>query len=231
MKNFFTITLSIFIAIFFCGCPAELNITPNNDSTFSIEYNSIFGEKLTSALKDLSQISAQFSEANPSEFDLSQIIDAQTIENELNLRYLSQTKIKIQKKSQNSYNFIANAKTKNSAKNQPQLLSQEKLKSGKTRFTLTLGPEILQATLLQNETTLKTFADILMAPLVTGEEMTTSEYKDLLTEIYGESVASELLSGDFKINVVLPNGKTLSQKIPIAELLVTSGERVFVFEY
>ena len=84
----FTKSIFYFIAIFslsliFCGCPADLKIIANPDKTFSLEFNSVFGEKLTAALEDLSQVSAQFSE-NPQNsasqnqsqnFDLSQIID------------------------------------------------------------------------------------------------------------------------------------------------------------
>lgn len=232
-----------FIAIFaisliFCGCPANLKIIANSDKTFSLEFNSVFGEKLVCALEDLSQISAQFSEniasgeKNQSQnFDLSQIIDTKKIENELNSQYFSQSQVKIQKKSEKAYDFIANAKIKNIAKFPKECLSQEEMPGKKKRVVFSLGAKSLRAALLHDESTLKTFAEILMSPLVTGEEMSAEEYKDLLSEIYGEAVAGELLSGKFKVDFVCPNGKILSQEIPIANLLASNEAIDFVFEY
>ena len=228
------------IAMIFCGCPADLKIIANPDKTFSLEFNSIFGEKLTAALEDLSQVSAQFSEnsqniasasQNQSQnFDLSQMIDTKKIESELNAQYFSQSQVKIQKKGERAYSFIANAKVKNAAKFPKDCLSQGNLPGGKKRVIFSLGVKSLQA-LLGDKTILKTFAELLMAPLITGEEMAAADYEDLLSEIYGESVASELLSGKFKVDFVCPDGKILSQEIPIANLLAASEGVEFVFEY
>lgn len=240
-KQFFCFIAIFAISLIFCGCPANLKIIANPDKTFSLEFNSIFGEKLVCALEDLSQISSQFSEnsqniasgeQNQSQnFDLSQIIDTKKIENELNLRYFSQSQVKIQKKSEKTYDFIADAKIKNIAKFPKECLSQKKLPDEKTRIVFPLGAESLRTALLHDEGMLKTFADILMAPLVTGEEMSAEEYKDLLSEIYGEAVASELLSEKFKIEFVCPDGKILSQEIPVANLLASNNAIDFVFEW
>lgn len=240
-KSFFYFIAIFAIPLIFCGCPANLKIIANPDKTFSLEFNSIFGEKLVRALEDLSQISSQFSEnsqniasgeqSQSQNFDLSQIIDTKKIENELNLRYFSQSRVKIQKKSEKTYGFIANTKIKNIAKFPKECLSQEKLPNRKTRVVFSLGADSLRAALLHDEGMLKTFADILMAPLVTGEEMSAEEYKDLLSEIYGEAVAGELLSGKFKIDFVCPDGKILSQEIPIANLLASNKAINFVFEW
>lgn len=235
-----------FIAIFaisliFCGCPANLKIIANPDKTFSLEFNSIFGEKLVCALEDLLQISAEFSE-NPqtvangkqsqsSNFDLSQIVDATKIEAELNSHCFSQSQVKIPKKSEKSYHFIASAKIKNIARFPAECLSQEKMPGGKNRVVFSLGAKALQETILRDESTLKTFAEILMAPLITDEKMSAEEYTDLLSELYGEAVARELLSGAFKIDFVRPDGNVLSQTIPIANLLTTDKAIDFVFEY
>lgn len=239
----FTKSIFYFIAIFslpliFCGCPADLKIIANPDKTFSLEFNSVFGEKLTAALEDLSQVSAQFSE-NPQNsasqnqsqnFDLSQIIDTKKIESELDSKYFSQSQVKIQKKSEHAYNFIASTKIKNFAAFPKDCLSQQELPGEKKRVVLSLGAKTLQ-TILHNESMLKTYTEILMAPLVTGEKMSVADYEDLLSGIYGESVASELLSGKFKVDFVCPNGKILSQEIPIANLLAASEGIEFVFEY
>lgn len=240
----FATTIFYFIAIFtisliFCGCPANLKIIANSDKTFSLEFNSIFGEKLVCALEDLSQISAQFSEnaaigdvQNQSQnFDLSQIIDTKKIEDELSAQHFSQSQVTIQRKFEKAYNFIASAKIKNIARFPKECLSQEEMPGGKKRVVFSLGAKSLRAALLHDESTLKTFAEILMSPLVTGEEMSAEEYEDLLSEIYGKGVASELLSGKFKVDFVCPNGKILSQEIPIANLLASNKAIDFVFEY
>lgn len=242
----FAMPIFNFIAIFaisliFCGCPADLKIIANPDKSFSLEFNSPIGENFVSALEYLSQIPEQFSEnsqniANSEQnqsqnFDLSQIIDTKEIENEMNLRYFSQSQVKIQKKSAKSYNFIANTKIKNIAKFPKECLSQEKLPNGKNRVVFSLGPETLQATLLRDETMLKGFSELLMAPLITGEEMSAEEYRDLLSAVFGETVTDDLLSGEFKVDFVCPDGTILSQKIPMADLLIATENVRFVFEW
>lgn len=242
----FATSIFYFIAIFaisaiFCGCQADLKIIANPDKSFLLEFNSPIGENFVSALEYLSQIPEQFSEssqniASPGQnqsqnFDLSQIIDTKEIENEMNLRYFSQSQVKIQKKSAKSYDFIANSKIKNIAKFPKECLSQEKLPNGKNRVTFSLGPKILQATLLRDETTLKGFAEILMAPLVTGEKMSAEEYRDLLAAVFGEAVTDDLLSGEFKVDFVCPDGTILSQKIPMADLLIANENVHFIFAY
>jgi|GEM_PF-1922024 len=242
----FAMPIFYFIAIFsisliFCGCPADLKIIANPDKSFSLEFNSNIGENFVSALEYLSQIPEQFAEdsqniANPGQnqsqnFDLSQIIDTKEIESEMNLRYFSQSQVKIQKKSAKSYNFIANTKIKNIAKFPKDCLSQENLPNGKTRVTFSLSPEVLQTTLLRDETTIKGFAEILMAPLVTGEKMSAEEYRDLLVAVFGETVTDDLLSGEFKVDFICPDKKILSQKISMADLLIASEDVNFVFEY
>ena len=95
---------------------------------------------------------------------------------------------------------------------------------------MALDPQSLAAAILQENTTAKTLADILMAPIISGEPMSLAEYKDLLAEIYGAPLASELLSGDLTIEYIR-NGKKQVQCIPVSDLLLAADGKRFVFRY
>ncbi len=75
------------------------------------------------------------------------------------------------------------------------------------------------------------YLSVLMAPLVTGEEMDSEEYLDIISSVYGHTLAEELAKGIFKIEFAVPGkiiqssvgkfqGRLLSWELPLLDLLV-----------
>lgn len=77
-------------------------------------------------------------------------------------------------------------------------------------ITVTITPEAMQHTvsLLPSETA-DTF-DLLMAPVLTGEEMSPDEYCDLMAVVYGDSIADELKTSQLTLSLETPAPATLS---------------------
>lgn len=80
--------------------------------------------------------------------------------------------------------------------------------SGKKTFSVKLNPEYIQylLTYLPEEST--GYADLLMAPLFTGEEMDEEEYVDTVAVVYGRKLANEATTYKFKFQITVPGTVT-----------------------
>ena len=206
-------------ALFFCGCPLKVTINLDKNDNKSIFFSSSLGTAFVENLDALQQVPGQV--GGPSD-NLERI--SSKIQSELNQSYFKNASVRFDKNS-----LTASAQV-NSQKALPtEFLGINKASSG-DEFYLAIDPQSLAASILQENTSAKTLADILMAPIISGEEMSLAEYKDLLTEIYGAPLASELLSGDLTIEYIR-NGKKQIQRIPVSELLLAADGKRFVFRY
>ena len=87
------------------------------------------------------------------------------------------------------------------------------------------------------------YIDLLMAPAITGENLSAAEYEDLIKQGYGEKLAKELKKSKFNISLTCPrkinsitikpfgsvskNGNKGTVDIPLSELLCVH-EPIFI---
>lgn len=211
--------LAFAATLFFCGCPLKVTVNLDKNDNKSIYFSSSLGTAFVENLNKLQQVPGQ--EGGPSD-NLERI--SKKIEAELNQSFFKNASVRLDKNS-----LTASAQV-NSQKALPtEFLGINKTSSG-DEFYLAIDPQSLAAAILQENTSAKTLADILMAPIISGEQMSLSEYKDLLAEIYGVPLASELLSGDLTIEYIR-NGKKQIQRVPVSDLLLAADGKRFVFKY
>ena len=211
--------LAFAAALFFCGCPLKVTVNLDKNDNKSIYFSSSLGTAFVENLNKLQQVPGQ--EGGPSD-NLERI--SKKIEAELNQSFFKNASVRFDKNS-----LTASAQV-NSQKALPtEFLGINKASSG-DEFYLAIDPQSLAASILQENTSAKTLADILMAPVISGERMSLAEYKDLLAEIYGAPLASELLSGDLTIEYIR-NGKKQIQRVPVSDLLLAADGKRFVFKY
>ena len=205
-------------ALFFCGCPLKVTINLDKNDNKSIYFSSILGTAFLENLNNLQQVPGQ--EGGSSD-NLERI--SSKIQSELNQSYFKNASVR----------FDKNTLTASAQVNSQKALPTEFLginKSSGGEFYVALDPQSLAAAILQENTSAKTLADILMAPIISGEPMSLAEYKDLLAEIYGAPLASELLSGDLTIEYIR-NGQKQVQRVPVSDLLLAADGKRFVFRY
>ena len=211
--------LALGAALFFCACPLKVTINLDKNDNKSIYFSSSLGTAFVENLNKLQQVPGQ--EGGSSD-NLERI--SSKIQSELNQSYFKNASVRFDK------NTLTASAQVNSQKALPtEFLGINKTSSG-DEFYVALDPQSLAAAILQENTTAKTLADILMAPIISGEQMSLAEYKDLLTEIYGAPLASELLSGDLTIEYIR-NGKKQIQRVPVSDLLLAADGKRFVFKY
>lgn len=77
-------------------------------------------------------------------------------------------------------------------------------------LTVILSPgTVKQLTALLPEES-KNYLDLFMAPIFTGETMTTAEYRDLIAAVYGEDIAAELEKSVVQMTLAPPPGCKIS---------------------
>lgn len=86
-------------------------------------------------------------------------------------------------------------------------------KSGKKNFSLKLTPEFMQQLLTYLPEDNTGYADLLMAPLFTGEEMDMEEYVDTVAVVYGRKLANEANTFKFMFQITVP-GTITSLSVP-----------------
>ena len=87
------------------------------------------------------------------------------------------------------------------AKDAVKVQSNGKSKQAKVTMNSKIITEALQ--FMPEQT--RTYSDLLMAPVFTGEEMTPEEYLFLLSMVYGDTLAQELAKSSFIVELVAPS--------------------------
>ena len=75
-------------------------------------------------------------------------------------------------------------------------------------LSVTLKPEYIQHLLTYLPEDNTGYADLLMAPLFTGEEMDEEEYVDTVAVVYGRKLANEAKTFKFKFQISVPGTVT-----------------------
>lgn len=120
--------------------------------------------------------------------------------------------------------------------------------SGK-EATIQFSPQIITEALNFMPEETRTYADLLMAPVFTGETMTADEYLFLLSMVYGETLANELAKSSFFVELSAPSdikqaslsdtslgtvsisGKKAIFTISLYKLLSTSGKTEYLVSW
>ncbi|TYT79395.1 hypothetical protein [Treponema phagedenis] len=193
---FFSFMVSVTILLVFSGCAprAEIKVFPNGNASMKIKI--IPGKTTEEVLVRFAQMS-DTQENKDSIFDIPDIKE--------NLVKQGFTVRALEKKSFAGLEADIGARW-----NQSLIKSVLNTKKGTIDFHL--APEDLKEihALLPDES--KEYADLLMAPVFTGEELSVDEYKAVVFSAYGEKIAKELTQSSFDFTIRCP-GKVQTASI------------------
>src|SRR5574344_2280659 len=115
----------------------------------------------------------------------------------------------------------------------------------KNSLTLILSPSTMYGIAASLPEDAKSYLDLLMAPVFSGETMSPSDYIDLVATVYGQELSDELQSSAVKITLSSPEGTSIKKTalsdatnvktaadqvtflIPLAEFLTLSDTKTF----
>lgn len=75
------------------------------------------------------------------------------------------------------------------------------------------------------------FLDLLMAPVLTGEGLGETDYREVLAAVYGEDLAREAENAVVNLTLEAPNGAEKAFEIPLLSLLTLKDEAVYSLGY
>lgn len=93
---------------------------------------------------------------------------------------------------------------------------------------LTLGPKQIAAFYDLLDDDAKSYLDLMMIPALISEKMTVSEYREILSSMYGPTFADEIVNGRLTIQLSSADGKKRTKNtLTLGELLTALGDIVF----
>lgn len=99
-------------------------------------------------------------------------------------------------------------------------------------LTLSIGPKQINTFYEFLSDDAKAYFDLMMIPCLIGEKMEVSEYRELLSSMYGPTFADEIVNGKLTISLSSPDGrKKLKETISLGELLCTTEEKNWTIKY
>jgi len=216
-KKAFLLLFAFIPLIFFTGCP--LNITIHNDKgenvLFSID---------TSAGKEIKNLFSP--EQNADSRTETILFDSIEIEKALIQSGFSTARAFVSRKNQDESIKIYVSSSKRA-------FDFIKINTGSDGFiqsvSITLSPEILQKLITDQNTIIQKYADLLMAPCFTGENLSQEEYFDVIASFYGENLAKELSEGYLTLSLEKKSLCQASIKIPVIEILTLQSEKTYTF--
>lgn len=75
------------------------------------------------------------------------------------------------------------------------------------------------------------YMELLMAPVFTGEIMTTDEYIDLISAVYGSTLAQEIEKASFKLSLTAPNGKKQIFQEKLTDILCGNTMKTYTINW
>ena len=99
-------------------------------------------------------------------------------------------------------------------------------------LTVTIGPNQISAFYALLSDDAKSYLDLMMIPALIGDKMSVTEYRELLSSMYGPTFADEIVDGKLTIKLSSPDGKRqLKESITLGELLTSETERSWKIVY
>ena len=102
--------------------------------------------------------------------------------------------------------------------------------NGTKYLDFTFSPDIVaHATYLLSETE-RAYLDLLMAPVLTGESLSSQDYLELVASVYGQVIADELASSRLQITMTSQKtGKKVQQSLSLLDVLLLTGDKQLRF--
>lgn len=226
MKKIFYIIQSLTLSLFLTGCSSSIELTANPDKSSDVKIDINMGQILYNTIKSaINGISSLSDEDETQELELFNEAD---IKEAVSQGDFTNTKVTVPSKT----SFIIEG-TFPSPLKQTSVLNDNGIKianfincQNKT-LTLILSPETIKEFIKTLPEENQSFADIFMAPVFTGEQMSSQEYIDLIESVYGKELAQELENASIKVTLCCPKGcKIAKSSLSKTDISKTSETKV-----
>lgn len=203
---------SIFLLVFtFFSCSTDLEIKAFDDKSANINFNFDLGEQIYSAIQNFTLGISQMNENLNLENELS-LFDEKEIYQVFNGSDFQNVKVLVPSKKELKITAKIPSPEKQKAVNEGSVLKIANfITCTNNSLTLLISPQNVQEIVASLPEETKSYLDLLMAPILGSEEMSSQDYKDLLSLVYGEDLAKSLGDANVKVSLFAPSGKTIKR--------------------
>ncbi len=219
MKRFSAFSILAFFAgiTLLASCTPEIKIKANKDNSMDISFKTGFSEAASKSIKKL--VGAKESDPLFSPADMVQLITEAGAVN-----------VSAKMPTENDVQANGTLKdVKNTAFNATGILRQE-AKNGKTATTLSIGPDEIKSFYSLLDANTQAYVDTMMIPCLIGENMSKTDYKLLLSMMYGPTFAQELVEGNLNITLESADGKKQRFTEKLGDLLTMNTPKTWTIE-
>jgi len=187
-----TLAFASLIAAALVSCAPSVKIDIANDDSAKMEFSTSLSKSIEGSIRSLMRL--QTSEPLYKEAPVRASLVATGLDVEA-INFPSMTGIEIKAGIKNINTSL------NYAKEAVKVVPKGSGKEAVIKFS----PQIITEALNFMPEETRTYADLLMAPVFTGEKMTPDEYLFLLSMVYGETLANELAKSVFFVELSAPS--------------------------
>ena len=192
--KYFSITVYLILLLAITGCSSSISIKASKDNTQDLSLSLDLGEAVSKTIISATNGMQKMSGTETAVFSRSHIESGLKKANVKNISVSCPSATKL------------NVKGTIISSQSDDLIAQDK-----DRITVTLSPKSVQniSKTLGEET--RSFLDLFMAPVITGEKMSDAEYIDLLETVYGKEITNDIKKASIKFTMSVPDGCRLKK--------------------
>lgn len=201
MKKTIIISALLLCIGLFASCTSSLDLELNKDGSVNIEFNGETGKSLETLIRTSQNIKKD-----------APIFNTRGIQADLIADGFTKVEVKAPKTSQ----LVATMKDE---KKKTMFFTSGIVSVSNNKLKINLSPRTLVDFYEYADPELSMYLDMLLSPVFNGEEMTETEYLELVQAFYGAAVASDLKKANIVLNLKNPDGTKTSHKISLVTLL------------
>lgn len=211
-KNRIFAFFSIFLLLLMCvSCSTDLEIKAFDDKSADINFNFDLGEQIYKAIQNFTLGISQMNENLDLEKDIS-LFDEKEIYQVFNGSDFQNVQVLVPSKKELKITAKIPSPENQKAVNEGSVLKIANfITCTNNSLTLLISPQNVQEIVASLPEETKSYLDLLMAPILGSEKMSSQDYKDLLSLVYGEDLAKSLAEANVKVSLFAPNGKTIKR--------------------
>lgn len=213
----------VLILFAFTGCSSVAVFQARNDNSCDISMTLDSGEKLSRTVSDMMTMYSQMLGLEVSDSGIFTKERALQMEQALSASDLQNVCVKALSPSKLSVTG-----------NVPQNSMESSIVSCNSKsLSLTLSPRTIQTFAASLSPEMQMYLGLFMAPVFTGEKLTSDEYTGLIACLYGTDLAQELSNAKMNITLQSPQGKSKKSvfTIPLVEFLTLQEDKTYSIKW
>lgn len=230
-RTFIFINLILLCTLFLSSCETKICVKATKDGKAEFNFKVQLGTILTETIETL---------ALEFETESTDVFDQEKINDFLIQSDLKKTEVLVEDKT----SLYLNAEIP-AIENQKMVTESGSYKisdfiyCSSNELSLKINPDVFQEIVLSMPEETQYYLDLLMAPVLTNEKISTEEYIDLVATIYGEPLAAEVKVSTVKVELSCPDGMFIKNtktnkkefNIPLAQFLCTSEPKEYSIQW